>query len=273
MNHKELLESATSAYQREDFKSAITDYQQLISQTKDEPTKANAYHQIGRCYHKLDQSRKAIYHFIQAEYLSTAAADKANIYYDLAKAYHKLKEYQKAIDNYSLALKNYSTPTSQAAAYFQIGNCYQELKEYRTAIQNYQTARENYTAPQDLQKVQAKQASAEEKMRNQSPAHREKSQEEKEKELLAQAKETFHSGNHEKALEIINQIIKTTQDNQIKTEAYRQRGDIYTQMEKSNEALKDYQKVIGLRWKGNFSRLKFGFKKYCAKALKSLLKP
>ncbi len=132
-NIEAFLLRGKQAVSREDFQSAIKDYQQAIDLGA---KSASVYYALAHAYAHLPDHSRTI------EYSSRAIRldpKKATWYITRGVSYHSIREYQKAVDDCSAAIslrKNYSLAyRNRALAYRALGENQKSARDMKTAKQ------------------------------------------------------------------------------------------------------------------------------------------
>lgn len=272
MNEKNLLESAAQYFLKGDFTQAISTYSQIIEESTDNAVKGKCNYQIGCGYFKMKKYRKSTYYLRQALYLFQTSEEKAKAYFRRGMSYQYLQEYAKACEDYDLAIALYSRDDLKAEAHHHKGEVYEELKEYRKAIEAYTCAQNLYSKSTDKEKSVASCNRSREKLDDRIPSIRSKTEHMKTMEVLELGQKAFHRGDYREAIAHQSKVIKTSKHKDLKIQAYRDRGNSYSKLEKHTEAIRDYKKVMRLSFQVKSGRFAVSLRKYLANALGALLK-
>jgi len=142
---KFLLDSGIVYYNQGDYNTAITTFQQLITDFPDSEYADDAQYYIAWSYYNLASYEEAIIEFekIIDNYPNSEFVDDADYYIAYCNE-KKLFYYVKALLQYYNFLDNYPDSEYADDAQLGIGDCCYAMKQYNSAIEGYQKVLDNY---------------------------------------------------------------------------------------------------------------------------------
>ena len=142
---KFLLDSGIVYYDQGDYNTAITTFQQLITDFPDSEYADDAQYYIAWSYHNLASYEQAILEFekIKNNYPNSEFVDDAKYYIAYCNE-KKLGYYVKALLQYYNFLDNYPDSEYTDDAQLGIGDCCYAMQQYNSAIEGYQKVLDNY---------------------------------------------------------------------------------------------------------------------------------
>jgi TolA-binding protein len=142
---KFLLDSGIVYYDQGDYNTAITTFQQLITDFPDSEYADDAQYYIAWSYYNLASYEQAILEFekIKNNYPNSEFVDDAKYYIAYCNE-KKLGYYVKALLQYYNFLDNYPDSEYTDDAQLGIGDCCYAMQQYNSAIEGYQKVLDNY---------------------------------------------------------------------------------------------------------------------------------
>lgn len=142
---KTLLDIGIIYYNQRDYNTAITNFQQLITDFPDSEYADDAQYYIAWSYYNLASYEQAIFEFekIADNYPNSEFLDNANYYIAYCNE-KKLGYYVKALLQYYNFLDNYPDSLYADDAQLGIGDCCYAMGQYNSAIEGYQKVLDNY---------------------------------------------------------------------------------------------------------------------------------
>ena len=142
---KTLLDIGIIYYDQGDYNTAITNFQQLITDFPDSEYADDAQYYIAWSYYNLASYEQAILEFekIKNNYPNSEFVDDAKYYIAYCNE-KKLGYYVKALLQYYNFLDNYPDSEYADDAQLGIGDCCYAMKQYNSAIEGYQKVLDNY---------------------------------------------------------------------------------------------------------------------------------
>jgi len=142
---KTLLDIGIIYYDQGDYNTAITNFQQLITDFPDSEYADDAQYYIAWSYYNLASYEQAILEFekIKNNYPNSEFIDDSQ-YYIACCNEKKLYYYVKALLQYYNFLDNYPDSEFADDAQLGIGDCCYAMKQYVSAIEGYQKVIDNY---------------------------------------------------------------------------------------------------------------------------------
>ena len=142
---KTLLDIGIIYYDQGDYNTAITNFQQLITDFSDSEYADDAQYYIAWSYYNLASYEQAILEFekIKNNYPNSEFIDDSQYYIAYCNE-KKLYYYVKALLQYYNFLDNYPDSEFADDAQLGIGDCCYAMKQYVSAIEGYQKVIDNY---------------------------------------------------------------------------------------------------------------------------------
>lgn len=142
---KILLDSGIVYYDQGDYNTAITNFQQLITDFPDSEYADDAQYYIAWSYYNLASYEQAISEFekIKNNYPNSEFIDDSQYYIAYCNE-KKLDYYVKALLQYYSFLDNYPESEYDDDAQLGIGDCCYAMSQYNSAIEGYQKVIDNY---------------------------------------------------------------------------------------------------------------------------------
>ena len=215
---KTLLDIGIIYYDQGDYNTAITNFQQLITDFPDSEYTDDAQYYIAWSYYNLASYEQAISEFekIKNNYPNSEFTDDAKYYIAYCNE-KKLYYYVKALLQYYNFLDNYPESEYADDAQLGIGDCCYAMGQYSSAIEGYKKVIDNYP---------------------QSP-------------LLALAQYSIAQSyrklaNYEQATLEFNEVIKEYPESDYSAPAQYYIGYIYYQNQNYSDAIIEFQKVMDI---------------------------
>jgi len=215
---KTLLDIGIIYYDQADYNTAITNFQQLITDFPDSEYTDDAQYYIAWSYYNLASCEQAILEFekIADNYPNSEFIDDAKYYIAYCNE-KKLGFYVKALLQFYNFLDNYPNSEFTDDAQLGIGDCCYAMNQYVSAIEGYQKVIDNYP---------------------QSP-------------LLALAQYSIAQSyrklaNYEQATLEFNEVIKEYPESDYSAPAQYYIGYIYYQNQNYSDAIIEFQKVMDI---------------------------
>ena len=142
---KTFLDIGIIYYDQGDYNTAITNFQQLITDFPDSEYTDDAQYYIAWSYYNLDSYEQAILEFekIADNYPNSGFLDNAKYYIAYCNE-KKLNYYVKALLQYYDFLDNYPDSEFDDDAQLGIGDCCYVMGQYSSAVEGYQKVLDNY---------------------------------------------------------------------------------------------------------------------------------
>lgn len=142
---KTLLDIGIIYYDQGDYNTAITNFQQLITNFPDSEYADDAQYYIAWSYYNLTSYEQAISEFekIKNNYPNSEFIDDSQYYIAYCNE-KKLGFYVKALLQYYSFLDNYPESEYADDAQLGIGDCCYAMRQYNSAIEGYQKVLDNY---------------------------------------------------------------------------------------------------------------------------------
>ena len=142
---KTLLDIGIIYYDQGDYNTAITNFQQLITDFPDSEYADDAQYYIAWSYYNLASYEQAISEFekIKNNYPNSEFIDDSDFYIAYCNE-KKLGYYVKALLQYYSFLDNYPESEYADDAQLGIGDCCYAMSQYNSAIEGYQKVIDNY---------------------------------------------------------------------------------------------------------------------------------
>ncbi|MEX0778851.1 MAG: tetratricopeptide repeat protein [Balneolales bacterium] len=244
------LRVADSHFALSNYDEAISYYEEAVGE---ESGGDYALFQIGNSYHRDEQTFEAVSTFRRLIRIFPFSQLRVQAHYNIGYIYFLTGNYTQAIEEFNSLIDNFPNSSWAARSQYNIGDAYYNAADYEDAIVAYRNVLEDYPRSdyiiESINGIQFSQSAAgeddssREVMEDFLDNHPQAGTADRLRYQLAQNQ--MQSGNHEDAISSFRNYMRTTNSDQLISEAQFNIGEAYERLNDESSAIREYQRLIG----------------------------